>query len=270
VQLRSSTSSKRWTCDRATVSGGSAIPCGTPQPRTTPQPRSAQIIPVVVWEEGGLPRIDKQPPIDMTTFTKSGRALRSFASREEMVASELKSPPIAVGGQLVNQGTVGELNADSASAPLTDNFSMELDNPGITNLTFILGDPTGGIAVQAGGVFNDPTACSFDGAVAGSGVAAMKAMFGLRPIAISGINYETSTDARQLSQKLSMIGADVNGTFTRTPLNVAINRRNNQFDDLLITLALVNPFTFTPFRALTLVVLPGETVNLDFSVYMLG
>jgi hypothetical protein len=136
--------------------------------------------------------------------------------------------------------------------------------------TFIIGDPTGLVAVQAGGTFLNPTGCSADGAVKGSGVSAMKQLFGFRGLAIRGFNYQTSSTALQFAEKLQLLNAEIKGSFQREPVNVAINRRNNQFDELLMTLDMVNPIVLNPFRALALRVLPGETVSLEFSVFMVA
>lgn len=205
------------------------------------------------------------------TITKGGRTVRQFASKEEMVAAELRPAPVAVGRPTVNIGTVAEMPNDSAMMPLLTDFSVELDNSaGAAVANYIIGDPQGLIAVQNGGVLLNPSACSADGAVRGSGVLAMKALFGQRPVAVRSINYATSSNALQFNQKLQSLSADIQGGFSRTPQNVAINRRNNQFDELLLTLDLVVPFVFNPFSALLLPVLAGETVTLEFSVYMVA
>ncbi len=204
-------------------------------------------------------------------ITKSGRAVRQFASREEMIAAELKPTPTTVGRPTVNIGTVASMPNETGVLPMLVDFSVELDNSaGLADATYIIGDPTGLVALQNGGTLLNPTGCSADGAVKGSGVLAMKQMFGLRPVAVRSFNYQTSSNAAQFANKLQSLNADVQGGFSRVPNNVAIQRRNNQYDELLMTLDLVVPFTFTPFTALTLVVLTGELVNLEFSVYMVA
>lgn len=171
---------------------------------------------------------------------------------------------------MTNIGNVAELPADPLMGAPLDNFSVTLVNPCLVPKTFIIGDPTQGIAQQMGGTLLNPTACSFDGAVVGSGVAAMKLMFGLRPVSIRGFNYQTSTTALQFANKLQQVNADMNGQFSRNPVNVAIQRRNNQFDELLMTLSFRTPFVFNPLRALTLTVLASETVSLEFDVFMVA
>lgn len=206
----------------------------------------------------------------MLTLTKNGAAVRTFASKEEFVASQLRGTPTQVGGPMTNIGNVAELPQDALLGSPVDNFSVTLVNACLVTKTFIIGDPTTGIGQQLGGTLLNPTACSFDGATPGSGVAAMKAMFGYRPIAIRGFNYQTSSTALQFANKLQQVTADVNGELYRKPVNVAIQRRNNQFDELLMTLSLRTPFTFNPVRAMTLAVLAGETVSLEFDVFMVA
>ena len=171
---------------------------------------------------------------------------------------------------MVNIGNVAEVTSDVGGVPLPDNFWVELANACSAPQTFIIGDPTGLVAIQNGGTLLNPTACSADGATGGSGVQAMKQMFGLRGVAIRGFNYQTSSSALQFGNQLQELNAEVKGSFMRSPINVSINRRNNQFEDLLMTLDLVNPLVLNPFRAMALTVLGNETVRLDFSVFMLA
>lgn len=201
---------------------------------------------------------------------KNGKVIRTFATREEAVASELKPQPTSVGRPMVNIGNVAEVASDTGGVGLVDNFTVELSNACSAPQTFIIADPTGLVAIQAGGTFLEPTACSADGSVKGSGVAAMKAMFGFRALAVRGFNYSTSSNPLQFAEKLQLLNAEIKGSFQRDPVNVAINRRNNQFDDLLMTLDLVNPILLNPFRALALRVLGNETVSLEFSVFMVA
>lgn len=204
------------------------------------------------------------------TLSKNGRIIRQFASREEMVASELRPSPTSVGNPMVNVGNVAPVSNDMGGVPFPDNFSVELANACAAPKDFLIGDPTGMIALAAGGTFLNPTGCSLDGAVKGSGVSAMKQLFGLRGLAVRGFNYATSSKASQFSQKLMEANAEINGAFMRNPINVAIQRRNNAMDDLLMTLELVTPFVFNSFRGLVLRVEANETVNLEFSVFMLS
>ncbi len=206
----------------------------------------------------------------MMTLMKNGKAVRTFATTEDFVANQLKAAPTQVGAPMTNIGNVAELTQDALLGASLDNFSVTLVNACLVAKTFIIGDPTTGIAVQMGGTLLNPTTCSFDGATPGSGVAAMKQMFGFRPIAVRGFNYQTSSTALQFANKLQQVTADVNGQFFRNPINVAAQRRNNQFDELLMTLSLRTPFAFNQTRALTLTVLAGETVSLEFDVFMVA
>lgn len=201
---------------------------------------------------------------------KNGQLVRSFASKEEFVAAELKPSPRPQGAPMTNIGNVAELPADPLLGQDLDNFSVTLENTSSVEQTFIIGDPTTMIAVQAGGTLLNPTACSMDGAVKGSGVLAMKEMFGLVPIAIRGFNYQVTNSPLQFGKKLQQVTADMNGQFSRNPVNVAIQRRNNQFDELLMTLSLRTPFAFTAKRALTLTLMPLEVVQLEFDVFMVA
>ena len=204
-------------------------------------------------------------------ISKNGRAIRQYASKEEMIAAELRPTPTAVGRPTVNIGAVAEMPNETGQLPMLTDFSVELDNSaGLTDASYIIGDPTGLVALQNGGTLLNPDGCSADGAVKGSGVLAMKKMFGFRPVAVRSFNYQVSSDPAQFSRKLRSLTADIQGGFSRVPNNVAIQRRNNQFDENLMTLDLVIPFVFTPFSALTLVVMAGETVNLEFSTYMVA
>lgn len=204
----------------------------------------------------------------ITLLSRNGTKLAQV-SKEDYVAGQLNRTPVQVGMPMTNVGTIGQLPADTLSGANVDTFSCTLENTCSAEQTYIIGDPTGLIAVQSGGTLLNPTATSADGAVKGSGVLAMKQMFGFSPIAIQGFNYECSTTPLQFAKKLQQVVADVDGQFARKPISVSAQRRNNQFDELLMTLQFPVPFTFTPKRALTLTVLPGETVSLVFDVFMM-
>lgn len=190
------------------------------------------------------------------------------ASKEALVASVMTPTPTEVGAPMGNIGNVATVSSEPVMGDLLDSFGVTLENTSSNPQAFIIGDPTGQVATKLPGSYLNPTGSTNDGNVKGSGVLSQKAMFATQPIAIRGFNYQTSSSALQFGNRLMMASGNVDGSITIRPLNVQLYKRNNAFDDLLMTFSLRVPFVFNNRTALTLVVLPNETVQLDFEPYM--
>ncbi|WKZ67161.1 MAG: hypothetical protein QY325_04345 [Flavobacteriales bacterium] len=206
-----------------------------------------------------------------TLLSPNGKPIARVATREEVVASELRQAPMRVGQPAFNVGSVAPIANAPTSIGALDNFTVELQNTCSATQSFIIGDPSQGIAALSGLTLLDPTGCSLDGPVKGSGVAAMKQLFGFRSVSVNWFNYFTSSSALQFNQRMRRAVIEIDGTLSFKPVNIAIQLRNNQFDDLLVTPDMsANPLIFNWNQALIVPVLAGETVTLEMSPGMVA
>lgn len=173
--------------------------------------------------------------------------------------------PMLTGAPLGNIGNVAKLQGYQGSLPPLDTFTVVLANASSGAQVYIIGDPTGGLANMVGGTVNQPTSCSWGGA---AGVTPMQLSFGYAPVSLTGYNYQTSSDAAQFNQNFELVSSDIKGNLLRNPVAIANAQRNNQFNDLLLTIELATPVILNWNNALLVTVLAGETVNLVFTPYM--
>ena len=164
------------------------------------------------------------------------------------------APEAVTFNQNISQfGSVSELDAGNA-----DFFTLEFVPAGTESVTYVIGDPDGIIEAASDQTWEEPTRSGT------STVAAIKAQFN-SPFFIVGINYEV-TSAAQFAQKMKLVGGNTSGTFVSKPINVSGAQRNTQYNDKLLTIKFPGGLRFDRFSAMTIKVLPGQSVILTFFV----
>lgn len=179
------------------------------------------------------------------------------------LAGEL-SPKVSLNsGKISANGAVVEnqFATPKISAPTSITFTFD-NSAGVSAKVYGIGDPEGLVAAVTGVTLNvaDST---------GSGVAGDVINNMLRSkLAITGFNYEASASAGQLSNNPVILRADLDGTSTQAPIKTDASKRNNQFNDKLLTVKFPAPVILDSFSAIKLSVNAGETVT--FTLFIGG
>ena len=93
-----------------------------------------------------------------------------------------------------------------------------------------------------------------------SSVSGIKSMSGKAPVLLKGFNYQVTTSPAQFSNPLRMTLADADGSTRIVSLNAQQARRNNQFQNNLLTFEC--EIYIDAFRGLLLTVNPNERVDI--------
>jgi hypothetical protein len=153
-------------------------------------------------------------------------------------------------------GPVQEMVTPYSAVNVPEPISLVLDNQTAGTKTYVIGDPNGTIS-EAGGVSaSNPDS----GTIAPEIIARTLAS---SPIVIGQINYQVAVSESQFSKKFWEAFADIDGKYLIQPLNIAAAKRNNQFNEKLLTLNV--HIALTQFRCLFLEVGAGETVTLTLT-----
>ena len=145
-------------------------------------------------------------------------------------------------------------------SPFPEVITFALDNSaGGTAKNYKLFDPLALVAAQLAGTWNDADSTS-----AGS-VAALKEAVKVRPLILKGFNYRITTgSASQFSNPFKYHRAGIDGSYMAKPIFVSQAIRNTQQNDKVLTIH--QNLLMDADAALTIVVAPGTTVNIEFFV----
>lgn len=150
-------------------------------------------------------------------------------------------------------------NVNQGSLPKPASFRVTL-TPGGADKKFIIGDPLGLIAaINSGITYTEPTS----GTIA---PAALKAVLQNKTV-ISGFSIESSVSASQLATNPVLVSGEMDGNAQTRIIDLSTAKRNDAQNDKLLTIDLSeNPIVLDKFRAFTLDVVSGETVNITFFI----
>lgn len=145
---------------------------------------------------------------------------------------------------ITNFGAVAQSSGQGPSTGMPTSLSFVLDNSGgVATKDYKIGDPDTWVLLAAGlaGVAADSTS--------GISAAAFANVIGQAPMTVQAINYRATSGAVQFSKPFKYITADVDGSATVKPVNMAEYQRNTADDPNLLTLEFGNQFTLDWNRA---------------------
>lgn len=190
---------------------------------------------------------------------RRGTSARPAASRPRPSANapaSVLSPTVQVSQP--NLQAFGALSNVGSSRGL-HYFALTMVNSSSIDETFIIGDPNGIIESASGQSFSKPTSTT------GVTYPTMVRSFAANPVDSALLNYEVSVSALQFSKSFQYVRADIDGSYCTKPVGVSNAKRNNQFNDKLLSLVF-NELLFDEFNGLLLTVGAGETVNWSFEL----
>lgn len=167
--------------------------------------------------------------------------------QEARVVDTLK-PVIRVNRtQITSQGAVANMAGPAGNnAPLTS-ITYTMTNTSGGPLTYVLGDPQGLVAGAANAVWTQPT-----GVRSGS-VAGVQGSYSSCPVSVMGINYIVS-NALQFDNAFMYHSADRDGRYSRQPIDITAQLRNNQYIATRQTLRFDADYLLDDLHAFTVLV----------------
>ncbi len=159
---------------------------------------------------------------------------------------------------ITNFGAVAQSGGQGPTTGMPTSLTLVLDNSGgATAKLYKIGDPDNWVLPAAG----ITTAVNADRSSGISG-AAFGSVIGQAPMTVQAINYASTSGAVQFSQLFKYVTADVDGSATLKPVNMAEYQRNTADDPNLLTLEFGNQFVLDWNRAFVISAGVGQLVNI--------
>jgi len=141
-----------------------------------------------------------------------------------------------------------------------DTVVYTITNGGGATAGYIIGDAYGAVEAALGVSLADPTS------VDAFSVAALKSLYGTNPVQITGMNLQTSSDARQFAQTYQYVTVENDGSSTTKKLRLAQFASPSDYNALIRPVDLTNlpgGVVLGAKSGLVIYVLAGETLTIS-------